>query len=230
MHHGSKDTIHVWMMHTIQYWLFHINTFLLVNIFFSMHDYEDTSNNYMQKNTTIMPEHWTIPLSFSTCKLIIVNTFLNVIYTSCSKMKIHIRSLRWWIKYSFYILHSTYYSIFFFNCESEIMWNCIIVQQKILVIKLVMVAKRVVDRTIAQQWCHNKFALCNMWICTILSHTKIILWVKYAIMHYALTCAGYVAGRKIKIEIWLIQGTRVLSILFNLVNIWGFVQHKWRMY
>ena len=42
-----------------------------------------------------------------------------------------------------------------------------------------MGAERVVDRTIAQQWCHNKFALRVMWICTILSHTKIILWMKY---------------------------------------------------
>ena len=66
-----------------------------------------------KRTPQLWPEHWTIPLSFSTCKLIIVNTFLNVIYTSCSKMKIHIRSLRWswwWIMYSFYILHTTVFS------------------------------------------------------------------------------------------------------------------------
>ena len=37
------------------------------------------------------------------------------------------------------------------------------------------------------------------------------------------------ARRKKKDEIWLIQGTRFLSIIFNLVYIRGVVQHKWRM-
>ena len=44
-------------------------------------------------------------------------------------------------------------------------------------------------------------------------------------MKYAL----YFARRKKKNKVGLIQGTRSSLILFNLVNIRGVVQHKWRM-
>ena len=75
--------------------------------------------------------------------------------------------------------------------------------------------------TIAQQWCHNKFALRIILICAILSRAEIILWMKEVLWFD--TRWMYLSRRK---EIRLIQGIRFLSILFNLVNIWGVVQHK----
>ena len=49
-------------------------------------------------------------------------------------------------------------------------------------------------------------------------------------MEYALVARWlYLATRKKKDEIWLIPGTRFLSIVFKLVNIRGVVQHKWLM-
>ena len=44
-----------------------------------------------------------------------------------------------------------------------------------------MGAEHAADGTIAQQWCHNKFVLCIIWICAILLRTKIILWIKYVL-------------------------------------------------
>ena len=47
-----------------------------------------------------------------------------------------------------------------------------------------MGAEHAADRTIAQQWCNNKFALRIIWISAesaILSRTKIILWMKYVL-------------------------------------------------
>ena len=65
-------------------------------------------------------------------------------------------------------------------------------------------------------------------ICAILSRTEIVLWMKYA--NYALVARWlYLARRKKKDEILFIQGTIFLSIVFNLVNIRGVVQHKWLM-
>ena len=49
-------------------------------------------------------------------------------------------------------------------------------------------------------------------------------------MCYALVARWlYLANRKKKNKLWLIQGTRFLSILFNLVYIRGVIQHKWQM-
>ena len=84
-------------------------------------------------------------------------------------------------------------------------------------------------RTIAQQWCHNKFALCIMWICATLLRTKIILWMKSALCVDMCWLHVYLARRKRKNKIRFIQGTRFVSILFNLFIIRGVVQHKWRM-
>ena len=43
-----------------------------------------------------------------------------------------------------------------------------------------MGAERAADHTTAQlQWCHNDFALRITWIWALLSHSKIILWMKY---------------------------------------------------
>ena len=66
---------------------------------------------------------------------------------------------------------------------------------------------------------------CEVWICAILSRTEIVLWMIYALVARWL----YLATRKKKDEIWLIPGTRFLSIVFKLVNIRGVVQHKWLM-
>ena len=48
------------------------------------------------------------------------------------------------------------------------------------------------DINVFDKWCHNKFALRIMCICTILPHTKIILWMKYVLRVETLTRTGYI--------------------------------------
>ena len=68
---------------------------------------------------------------------------------------------------------------------------------------------------------------CVVWIAR--SYRALKLFCEWN-THYALVARWlYLATRKKKDEIWLIQGTRFLSIVFNLINIRGVVQHKWLM-
>ena len=80
-----------------------------------------------------------------------------------------------------------------------------------------MGAERAADRTIAQwdvplhssEWCHNNFALR---ISVNLRNTKIVLWIKYALV----ARWTYVAWRKKRNEIWLIQDLRICINLIQL--------------
>ena len=77
-------------------------------------------------------------------------------------------------------------------------------------------------------WCHNNFALpISVEMRDLIAHLN--CFCEWNTCYALVTRWLYLARRKKKDEIWLIQGTRFLSIVFNLVNNRGVVQHKWLM-
>ena len=69
-------------------------------------------------------------------------------------------------------------------------------------------------------WCHNKFALRILWICTSLSCAKFILWMRYAIRDHARWL--YLTGKN-KYIFWHIEGLRFcwsysISLKFKVFN------------